>query len=815
MKPEMRGLLCCTAAAALLIGASAAHAQDAAAADKDELPQGSVVVVTAAPVARGNMIVDTERLREQGAALNVVNAIADVPGVSIRGSDAYNSDPWSYGINIRGFDVNLRSSKIGQTIDDMPAYNASYYLGGAPAQKYLQSELIGSIRVDQGTSSVSSASASALGGTIAYYTRDPGEETGGLLSMSIGDYGLRRYAGYIDTGRFLNGSTRAYIGMARLTSCRWAYGCADQSGSDEWHAEGKFVSELGRLTLTGRVSWDKAVDDPLIEASRKFLDTTNAPDGSVPNWTGTTPAGVNENWAHVWSAHRENLFGYVKARYQASDALSFEIAPYYHRQKGQGDWAPPYQQIALDPNGVRTIAGGTAPGSSRKKAYYAWTDASGRQRPVVQGLDYTDIDGTRILSSYCYGAGGAVNTACVPTQTYRTSLYGHDRFGFTSKVTLDTGRNRIEAGLWYERLNRNFGRWWRQIADIRKGPAYYTDPQLIDFMQHFTTNQWKLHAEDSLELGRLTVTAGVQKYWIDISGETEGWDAFGKSVAPLRTRLNADSDPLFSLGAVYDFGNGLQAFAGFSQNYGAVGDWALEKTQTDTSKLQSSVANDYEAGLRFGNRRVSATLTGYYIDYRHAISFYSADFVSGGPSGSASGINYTAGTSGAYANSGKGIASRGVEAAAAYRVTPHFDLNAAFTWNRSTYQEAFLGGTANAGTDVQVAKGNKVPGAPTTLVSLGADYHDDALRAGVRFKHTGRTPGDAVNSPANYLPAYNIVDVSAGYRFALDGKRYLDAQINVTNLFEEHYIGGMLDEFTQLYTRGAPRTVSATLSVGF
>ena len=189
--------------------------------------------------------------------------------------------------------------------------------------------------------------------------------------------------------------------------------------------------------------------------------------------------------------------------------------------------------------------------------------------------------------------------------------------------------------------------------------------------------------------------------------------------------------------------------------------------------------------------------------------------MSGGSTSPTGAINYTAGTSGAYANTGKGLASHGVEASAAYRVTPSFDLNAAFTWNRSTYQQTFLGGTANAGTDMLVLKGNKVPSAPTTLISLGADYHTDDLRAGVRFKHTGKTPGDAVNTPVNDLPAYNIVDVSAGYRFHLDGKRYLDMQLNVSNLFDEHYIGGMLDEFTQLYTRGAPRTVAATLSVGF
>ena len=607
---------------------------------------------------------------------------------------------------------------------------------------------------------------------------------------------------------------RAYVGASRFTACRWVYGCSDGSGADEWHAEAKFVSELGKLTVTGRLSYDKAVDDPIIEASRAFLDSTSAGDASVPAWTGT-PAGVNENWAHAWSAHRENTLGYLKFDYAVNDTIHLQIAPYWHHQKGQGDWAPPYQQIALDPTLTRPVAGGTAPGASRKKAYYDWVDASGRQRPVVKGLDYTDLDGTLVRSSFCYNPDGTTNAGCVPAQTYRTSLYQHDRYGFTSKASFDLGANKVEAGVWYERLDRDFGRAWRQIIDVRKDPAYYESPQLIDFQQHFKTDQVKLYAMDTLTLGDLVLTGGLQKYFIDIKGETEGWDAFGKPVAPLRTSLNADSDVLFNLGALYNLGDHFQGFASFSQNYGAVGDWALEKTQTDTSKLKSSVASDYELGLRYHSPRFSAQVTAYYINYKNAITFYSADFISGGPSGSNGGINYTAGTSGAYANTGKGIASKGLEAAVSYDLTHELNLSGSLTLNDSSYQQTFLGGTANAGTDKPVLKGNKVPGAPTTLVSLGADYRRDNFRFSLRGKYTGETKGDAPNTPGLELPAYTLWDVTAGYRLPLEDGRAVDLQLNVTNLFDEKYIGGMLDEFTQLYTRGAPRTVSATLSFSF
>jgi iron complex outermembrane receptor protein len=37
----------------------------------------------------------------------------------------------------------------------------------------------------------------------------------------------------------------------------------------------------------------------------------------------------------------------------------------------------------------------------------------------------------------------------------------------------------------------------------------------------------------------------------------------------------------------------------------------------------------------------------------------------------------------------------------------------------------------------------------------------------------------------------------------------------VNNLLDERYVGGILDEFTQRYTAGAPRSVSFTAAVGF
>ena len=109
----------------VLLGATGVAAQEAvlqpiAAVDTDE------VVVIGERVARGNNVINAEQIEALPAGQNIVDAIKLVPGVSIRGSDALNNDPWTYAINIRGFEVNQRSSKIGQTLDGVPLFNGSY-----------------------------------------------------------------------------------------------------------------------------------------------------------------------------------------------------------------------------------------------------------------------------------------------------------------------------------------------------------------------------------------------------------------------------------------------------------------------------------------------------------------------------------------------------------------------------------------------------------------------------------------------------------------------------------------------------------------
>lgn len=826
----MRHLHITTALPAVLLclpGIAHAEAANAAAAEADAAV-GDSIIVTAAPQIRGNSVVGRERLNDIASTQNVIDALKTVPGVSIRGTSATNSDPWSYGISIRGFDVNLRSSKIGQTIDGMPAHNASYYLGGTPAQKLLINENVASIQVNQGTAGVGSPSTSALGGTIAYVTRDPSETPAGRFSLTAGDNQLQRYAAIYDFGTILP-STRAYVGAVHQYGCRWVYGCGDNSKSEQTHFEFKMVSEpADGFKMTGFFAWDWSHDDPYVETTRAFLDSTDAGDGSVPSILPATPhtsTDPNQTYAAAMTAVRQNTFAYLKLQWEPNEALHFEVNPYYASQWGRGYRTPANQLIAVDQTGatnVRTVTGGTAAGSKRYNAFYGIA-LNGRQRAVVPGLTYTDTDGTVVAGGQCYAAGtayasngaasyaGLNNANCVPLQSFRNSIYGQRRYGATSSARWTSGSNTLEGGLWYERFTRDFGRAWRQVIDINSGSySAYDEYQTLDFMQHFTTSTWKAHLEDTLELGDLTLTAGIQKYWIDLDGVTDAWDAHGVQGPGLKTSTDANSPVLFTAGAVYRFTPELQAFTSFSQNYGAVGDWALEKTGTDLDTLKSSVANNYDLGLRYAGRTLALTATAYYVRYNNPISFRTADIVDVNGGG---GYNYAAGTSGSFVNAGKGVESKGIELGATWRPIRQVTLFGSATFNRSRYLSDFVGGTAGSSGDAPVRKGNQVPSAPETILNAGVDFREGPFAASLTANYQGKTAGDAQNTPGLFLPARTVADLSVSYD--LPQVPGVTVQVSVNNLFDENYIGGVLDDFSQRYTRGAPRLWAVTLKGAF
>lgn len=388
--------------------------------------EGETIIVTAERVARANNVVEKAYIEALSGGENIVNAIRTVPGVQIRGSDAFNADPWSYGINIRGFEVNLRNSKLGQTLDGLPLFNASYYLGGAPATKFLASENADRVQVNQGTADVGSPSTSALGGTIAYFSREPKAEFGGRVSATLSSFDSRRVYADIDTGEIF-GNTRAYFAVSDLDTHLWPHGGRTPAGIEQFHVEGKSVSDFGDVKLTLRGSYNYSDDDPIIEATRAFIEQTGyTVDGSSATFNPTS-AAPNEYWADEWAAIRTNIMGYAKLDWKPSDTISISFSPYFHSNEGVGEFLPPFQE----PRFVNTANPGALQqviiAGSRIRTTFA--DNQGRAvLPYASGgveRVYTDLAGAIVRSSTCFNADNTAKAGadCSSAQSYRNSTY--------------------------------------------------------------------------------------------------------------------------------------------------------------------------------------------------------------------------------------------------------------------------------------------------------------------------------------------------------------------------------------------------------
>jgi len=804
-----------------VMGSSVAFAEDAAPVEE--------IVVIGERVARGNNIVGASQIEALPAAQNIVDAIKLVPGVQIRGGDAFNNDPWSYAINIRGFEVNLRNSKIGQTLDGVPLFNASYYLGGSPAQKFILAESLSRIQVNQGTADVGSPAAAALGGTIAYFSRDPSEDASGMVRATFGDYDSQRFTARYDFGRVF-GNTRAYVAVADLDTHLWPHDGATPAGIEQFAVEGKSVSEFGPVTLTLYGSYNDSDDDPIIEATRSFIEATGySVDGSTSVWNPNQPAGVsgplgvlggNENWADDWAAVRENILLYAKFDVAFSDNFRIDVTPYGQRNEGVGEWLPPYQEPRFASTSNPAALTQVMFGGSRIRT----TRSNNSGRAVLPyatgGVErvYTALDGSVVRSSDCFNPDNTAKLngaqeVCAQAQSYRNSEYYHSRTGVVANAEWTLGAHTLRGGVWYENLDRDFGRAWKPYLDIRLGPIALDTVYRRDFEQHFQTDLYKFYVSDAWNVtDRLTLSAGLQSYLVDIEGtslEDRNFTA-GVQTSTTNLALNSDSDELLpSLGLVFDANDNLQFFAGFSRNFGAIGDWALEKTGTDLSSLEPETTDNIEAGLRFRGERIRGAATLYRNEYDNPIVFLTNDFAVGTP-----GINYSAGTGGTYFNVNGGIETSGVEGSVEFDLTEAFTAYFAGSFIDATYTNDFRG-ASYGGNAVLVKSGSTVAGTPETLFQAALSYDNGPLGGRLSVRHVGEAPGDAANTPALMMPAYTVVDFSARYRVDLEQGRYVELGVGVNNLTDERYIGGMLDEFTQRFVVSAPRTASFTVTAGF
>ena len=364
-----------------------------------------IVVIPEEPRVFAINLVAEPMMRQQSSITSVTAVVDNLPGVSVQEGDAYAFDDWSSNVVMRGFQVTISESQIGTTIDGFPNGTSDYF-SGAKASRFIDPMNLGGVEVSQGTADIASRSVEALGGTFNYLTDAPAAERSSIASATIGENDGQRFAARVETGSLFGGSTRAWVAAARQEATDWVQGSAR---NEREHLAAKLVSSHGRLDLTGYLSYDDIHEDTYqrIYSEADFRENPRW-DRLVGDWPGVPY--LNQFYRPGWQTRRTNTLAYLKADWSFSELSSLSAGAYYHRNRGRGDWLPPYiVDVVDDGDGPESELAGRPP------------VRGGTQLGVVR---FVDRNGVAVgptpgcTSSYIfnyYGAGGPeVDPACHP-----------------------------------------------------------------------------------------------------------------------------------------------------------------------------------------------------------------------------------------------------------------------------------------------------------------------------------------------------------------------------------------------------------------
>ncbi len=564
----------------------------------------TVSVVAEEPRIFARNIVPAPMMLQQSAITGVTAVVDNLPGVSIQEGDGYGFDDWSSNVAVRGFQVSINEAQIGTTIDGFPNGTSDYW-SGAKANRFIDPMNLGGVEVSQGTADIASRSVEALGGTFNFITDDPKADRTYTASATIGENEGRRFSMRADTGPLLGGETRSWIAAVRQEATDWVQGSAR---NEREHLAAKLVSQHGRLGLTGYLSYDNIREDVYQRLYGEADFRTNPRwDRLIGDWPGVPY--LSQFYRPGWSTWRSNTFGYLKADWSFSEVTSLSVGAYFHRNRGRGDWLPPYiADVVDDSGGPESELAGLGP------------VRGGTQRGLIR---FVNEDGVAVgptpgcTSSYIfnyYGSGGPeVDPACHPgataVQSFRHSHYGKDRMG----VTLDeewfaivgAAGSALRAGIWYENSRRDLGRDWHRILDptlsARFDEVAYWHQYDWDFPQHV----FRWYAEETLYVGSFALSGGIRQYLVDVSRE----DVF--HLDPERS-VDSDSKLLFSGGVTYETPvDGLDLFVGYAENFKAISSLLLEVPGRSLDLLEPETASNIDVGLQYSGDRVALGATWY------------------------------------------------------------------------------------------------------------------------------------------------------------------------------------------------------------
>lgn len=855
----MKTMLYRTAAVAALVMPSLAFAQSTGSVDFEE---GAIVVtgtraqdvagIQSPDTTKAKQVLTQELIERQNPGQSILDTVNVVPGVNFQNNDAYGSSGGK--LSIRGF----TSDRISLTVDGIPLNDSGGY--AIYSNQQFDPEIIDQVNVNLGSTDVDSPTAAASGSTVNYRTITPSEEMGGTLSVSYGDFDFFRVFGKIETGEFTPFGTRAFFTASKATNDNPFnnYGRVDKQ---QYNAKiyqpigdnGDFVSVAGhynenRNNFFGSVrlrtdNLDLAVPNrfPVKRSEREY-------DINFPCSVDTPQAGVidstNTCGTEFDRRYNPSNTGNIRlaSRFTLSDSITLSVDPSYQYVKANG--------------------GGTVTG---REGTYA---IDGTQYTGFIGGQYyfgRDLNGDGDILDTCSTVGAACSsrnfngvTLMAPSQT-RT-----DRYGVIANLTWDLSdehRFRIAYTLDHAR-HRQTGQVGALYANGEPMDVFPANDPMTDVDGHVINKRDRLSYAILNQIAgeyrgkfleeALTVNLGLRApffkrklnnycFTTSVTGNTDCFSTNDEAAAAYaeanptvqgpQKRVFKYDKMLPNIGLTYEFSPRISAFANYSKGVQVPGTDNLYNafyfaSDEDAAKPKPETTDNFDLGLRYRSGKVQAQLSGWYTKYTNRLaSAYDPETERN-----------------IYRNLGT-VDKYGVDGYVSYAPVDQFAVYLFGSLLKSEIKDNVLGGactaaqvTANVtgcaavGDDFYYqTAGQRESGAAkysyggTVRGNLGpVELGVTAKRTGPRYLFDTNQPLviDGVQQYGAKAPAYWLVNADARFSMADFGLEKTYFQLNVYNLFNKLYVGGLDGGLTQgtsapFVQIGAPRTVSGTLVVGF
>ncbi|AXB76163.1 TonB-dependent receptor [Novosphingobium sp. P6W] len=867
------------ATSTLALGAAAAalpaFAQSTGSADFD----GDAIIVTGGRIndivgvrtpdsPKAKVEIGKEFIASQRAGQSVNEIINLVPGVSFTNNDPWGSSGGSF--TIRGFD----SSRIAQTFDGIPLNDSGNY--AVYSNQQVDAEIIETVNVNLGSTDVDTPTAAAVGGTVNINTKVPDDQFGVMTSLSYGDIAAKdsggedrsfqRYFAKVETGEFTSIGTKAYFtgSFARNGATFANYGKVQKKQFNTKIYQpigdnGDFISLSGhynenRNNFGGSPLRASAFNS---DKSSRFYEVA----GGIPCTVSQTSV-VNSCGTSFERRYNPSNTGNVRlaSLFTLTDKLTLSVDAAYQYTKANGGGTTSaneglYTRAAVFNTTTGALITPAFSGTGNYGgAFYFGRDLNGdgaigqvtlvqpsqtktNRYVAIANLSYELNDTNRVRLSYSFdrahhrqtGAAGFLKANGEPFDVFPVNDPLTDR-----------------AGNVLQKRDRDSYATLHQIAGEYRGD--FLNDQLTVlvgvrapfFKRDLTQNCFTTSSGGFVDC----VPADQQAAYIAARPYSFNATTGRASGAALPGSRKLDYDKILpNVGAVFKITPEVSIAGSYAKNLSVPSTDALYNAfyfpaDSDAAYRVPESSNSFDASLRYSTPVVQASITGWYSKYKNRlVTAYDID------------------GNGTDTNLGP-VKKYGVDASFSVRPVQPLSLYVFGSWIKSEIQNDAVTGSCAATSDIALAglcynvaqtdgttisylrtAGKRERAAPEWLFGGRAQVDVGDFQFGAQAKYTSDRFLNDINgevetvtvagapkiiAPGGKFKAYTVVDLNVRYNLESLGLAKSQIQLNVSNLFDEYYVGsfsGGLDTLassTSAFVNfGSPRAISATFIMGF